>query len=51
MPPKAARPNKHLFLENLWFLGAPGLKKTTWPKIRFGIPLVLLRFEYGFNRF
>jgi hypothetical protein len=34
MPPSAARPNNHSFLENVCFFGqgTPGLKKTTWPK-------------------
>jgi hypothetical protein len=41
LPPSAASPNNHSLLENVWFfgLGTPGLKKTTWPKIHFGIPL------------
>ncbi len=40
---KAARPKKHVFTENVWFvgLGARGLQKSTWPKKHFGIPLSL----------
>ncbi len=40
LPPKAARPNNHLFFENVWFgLGTPGLQKNTRLKNNFGIPL------------
>ncbi len=41
LPPKAAKPNKHSFLENVFLggFGTPGLQKNTWPKDLFGIPL------------
>ncbi len=40
LPPKAARPNTHYFLEHVWLfgLGAPGLRKPTWPKQRLRDP-------------
>ncbi len=41
LPPKAARPENHLFLENVWCfgIGTPGLQKVTLLKKHFGIPL------------
>jgi hypothetical protein len=41
LPPSAARPENHSFLENVWVFGfgTPGLQKNTWPKNHFGIPL------------
>ncbi len=49
VPPKAASPNNHSFVDNVWLFGfgTPGLQKTTWPQNHFGILLTYTRSLMG----